>query len=154
VLSRVALKAFATPVVTEWQGQSILLSSGAKCHYAYDALTGKELWRLEERAQQSASSRPLVWDGKVFFQSGFKGQILAVKLGGSGVLEETQLAWRVKKSVPSKPSMLQIDGALYMVDDSGIASFVDAKSGETLWTERVGGDFSESPLFADGRIYA
>lgn len=147
-------KAFATPVVTEWQGQPVLLSSGAKCHYAYDALTGKELWRLEERAQHSASSLPLVWDGKVFFQSGFKGQILAVKLGGSGVLEESQLAWRVKKSVPSKPSMLLIDGALYMVDDSGIASCVDAKSGETLWTERVGGNFSASPLFADGRIYA
>lgn len=147
-------KAFATPVVSEWQGQPILLSSGAKCHYAYDAMTGKELWRVEERAQHSASSRPLVWDGKVFFQSGFKGQILAVKLGGAGVLEETQLAWRVKKSVPSKPSMLLIDATLYMVDDSGIASCVDARSGETLWTERVGGNFSSSPLYVDGRIYA
>ena len=147
-------KAFATPVVAEGQGQPVLLSSGAKCHYAYDPMTGKELWRLEERAQHSASSRPLFWDGKVFFQSGFKGQILAVKLGGSGVLEESQLAWRVKKSVPSKPSMLLLDGALFMVDDSGIASCVDAKSGETLWTERVGGNFSASPLLADGRIYA
>jgi len=147
-------KAFATPVVTEGQGQPVLLSSGAKCHYAYDPMTGKELWRLEERAQHSASSRPLFWDGKVFFQSGFKGQILAVKLGGSGVLEESQLAWRAKKSVPSKPSMLLLDGSLFMVDDSGIASCVDAKSGETLWTERVGGNFSASPLLADGKIYA
>ena len=147
-------KAFATPVVAEWEGRAVLLSSGAKCHYAYDPQTGRELWRFEERAQHSASSRPLVWDGKVFFQSGFKGQILAVKLGGTGVLDETQLAWRVKKSVPSKPSMLLLEGALYMVDDSGIASCVDAKSGETLWTERVGGNFSASPVYVDGRIYA
>ncbi|RFC44419.1 MAG: hypothetical protein DVB28_001068 [Verrucomicrobia bacterium] len=147
-------KAFATPAVGEWQGQPVLLSSGAKCHYAYDPATGRELWRLEERAQHSASSRPLFWDGKVFFQSGFKGQILAVKLGGAGVLEESQVAWRVKKSVPSKPSMLLLDGALFMVDDSGIASCVDAKSGDTLWTERVGGNFSASPLLSDGRIYA
>jgi outer membrane protein assembly factor BamB len=112
------------------------------------------LWRLEERAQHSASSRPLVWDGKVFFQSGFKGQILAVKLGGTGVLEESQLAWRGKKGVPSKPSMLLRDGALFMVDDSGIASCVDALTGEALWSQRIGGNFSASPILADGRIYA
>ena len=147
-------KAFATPAVIEWEGRPVLLSSGAKCHYAYDPLTGKELWRLEERAQHSASSRPLVWDGKVFFQSGFKGQILAVKLGGTGVLEESQLAWRVKKGVPSKPSMLLRDGALFMVDDSGIASCVDALTGEVLWSQRIGGNFSASPILADGRIYA
>ncbi len=147
-------KAFATPEVVDWQGNPVLLSSGAKCHYAYDPLTGKELWRLEERAQHSASSRPLVWDGKVFFQSGFKGQILAVKLGGAGVLEESELAWRVKKSVPSKPSMLLREGALFMVDDSGIASCVDASSGEVRWSHRIGGNFSASPVYADGRIYA
>ena len=146
-------KAFATPEVVDWQGSPVLLSSGAKCHYAYDPVTGRELWRLEERAQHSASARPLVWDGKVFFQSGFKGQILAVRLGGAGVLEESQLAWRVKKSVPSKPSMLLRDGALFMVDDSGIASCVDATTGEVRWSHRIGGNFSASPVYADGRIY-
>jgi outer membrane protein assembly factor BamB len=147
-------KAYATPAVVEWEGKSVLLSSGAKCHYAYDPATGKELWRVEERAQHSASERPLFWRGTAFFQSGFKGQILAVKLGGSGVLEESQLAWRVKKGVPSKPSMLLVDGMLYMVDDSGIASCVDATSGEVVWSERIGGNFSASPVYADGRVYA
>ena len=27
------------------------------------------------------------------------------------------------------------------------------KSGEAVWSERLGGNFSSSPLFADGRIY-
>lgn len=148
-------KAFATPVVVEWQGRPLLLSSGAKAHYAYDPVTGSEVWRFEEHAQHSASSRPLVADGKVFLQSGFsKGQIIAVKLGGSGVVDESQVVWRVKKSVPNKPSLLLVKGFLYMVDDSGIASCVDAATGDTRWTERVGGNFSSSPIYADGRIYA
>jgi hypothetical protein len=70
------------------------------------------------------------------------------------VLEESQADWRLKKGVPSKPSLLWVDGFLFLVDDSGIASCVDTKTGETVWTERVGGNFSASPLYADGKIYA
>jgi outer membrane protein assembly factor BamB len=87
-------------------------------------------------------------------QTGFKGHLLSLRLGGSGVLEETQADWRLKKGVPSKPSLLLIEGLLFLVDDSGIATCVDAKTGEPVWTERVGGNFSASPLYADGKIYA
>jgi outer membrane protein assembly factor BamB len=42
---------------------------------------------------------------------------------------------------------------IFMVDDSGIATCMDPKTGEAIWTERVGGNFSASPIYADGRIY-
>jgi outer membrane protein assembly factor BamB len=147
-------KAFATPLVVEHDGVPVFVSSGAKAHYGYDVRTGKELWRFEERAHHSASTRPLAVQGRVFLQTGFKGHLLALRLGGSGVLEESQADWRLKKGVPSKPSLLWVDGFLFLVDDSGIASCVDTKTGETVWTERVGGNFSASPLYADGKIYA
>lgn len=147
-------KAFATPLVVDFSGMPVLVSSGAKAHYGYDVRTGKELWRFEERAHHSASTRPLAWDGRVFLQTGFKGHLLALRLGGSGVVEESQADWRFKKGVPSKPSMLLIDGLLFLVDDSGIATCLDGRTGEPVWTERVGGNFSASPLYADGKIYA
>jgi outer membrane protein assembly factor BamB len=147
-------KAFATPTIVEWEGKPQLISSGAKAHYAYDPTNGRELWRLEERGQHSASTRPLVSNGVAFIQTGFgKPQLLAVRLGGGGVLEESQIDWRVKKGVPSKPSILLINGLLFMVDDSGIANCVDAKTGEVIWTQRIGGNFSASPVYVDGRIY-
>ena len=40
-----------------------------------------------------------------------------------------------------------------MVNDGGVASCLDAKSGDVHWTERFGGVHSASPVFADGRIY-
>ena len=40
-----------------------------------------------------------------------------------------------------------------MVDDAGVASCVEAKTGEIVWQKRIGGQFSASPIFADGRIY-
>ena len=40
-----------------------------------------------------------------------------------------------------------------MANERGIASAVDAETGETLWKQRLGGVFSASPVAADGRIY-
>lgn len=147
-------KAFSTPQVIEQDGRPVLLSSGAKAHYAYDVATGAEVWRVEERDQHSASSRPVVAHGLAYFQTGFaKGQLLAVKLGGKGVLPGTDIVWREKKNVPNKPSLLVHEDLLFMVDDAGIASCLEAKTGVLLWRERVLGSQSASPLFADGKIY-
>ena len=147
-------KGFSTPHIISQDGRPLLLSSGAKAHYAYEPATGAEIWRLEERAQHSASSRPLVAHGMVYLQTGFsKGQLLAVKLGGAGVLPETQVVWREKKNVPNKPSMIAHEDLIFMVDDVGIASCLEAKTGTMLWRERILGSHSASPIVADGRIY-
>ncbi len=153
-------KAFATPHVAEVNGRPVLFSSGAKAHYAYNPQDGKELWRVEEPAQHSASTRPVIGHGFVYFLTGFsKGQLLAVKLPPAGfpaapaALDESAVPWRIKKSVPSKPSMLLVDDLIYMIDDGGIATCLDAKTGEDVWRERVQGNFSSSPIYCDGRIY-
>ncbi len=147
-------KAFSTPTIIEQNGKPVLLSSGAKAHYAYDPRTGKELWRVEERAQHSASTRPVAANGIAYFPTGFgKGQLLAVKLGGSGVLDDSHLAWRLKRSVPNKPSVTVVGDLLFMIDDGGIASCLEAKTGEPVWSHRVSGNYSASPLYAEGRIY-
>ncbi len=154
-------KAFSTPHVATIGGRPVLLSSGAKAHYAYDPRTGRELWRVEERAQHSASTRPVVGGGMMFVPTGFsKGQILAVKLPTAAapgdkplVLDESAIAWRLKRSVPNKPSLLLDGDLLFMIDDGGIASCVEAKTGADIWRERVSGNYSGSPLLAGGRLY-
>jgi outer membrane protein assembly factor BamB len=42
---------------------------------------------------------------------------------------------------------------LYLVNDAGIATCIDARSGAIVWQQRLGGTYSASPVFADGRIY-
>ena len=64
-----------------------------------------------------------------------------VRLGQSG------------RGAPSTPSALVVGSELYFVSDAGIATCADAKTGQVFWNERLGGGFSASPVFADGRIY-
>ena len=40
-----------------------------------------------------------------------------------------------------------------MMNDGGVASCVDAKTGNEIWTKRLGGEYWSSPLYADGLIY-
>jgi outer membrane protein assembly factor BamB len=61
--------------------------------------------------------------------------------------------WRVRRSVPNKPSAVLKDDLLFMIHDGGTATCLDAKSGAEIWQERVGGNYSASPLYAQGRVY-
>lgn len=157
-------KAFATPHVAVIDGLPTLLSQGAKALYAYNPTNGEEFWRVEERLNHSGSTRPLYGLGMVFVPSGFsQGQLLAIRPGKKGEVIDAntegspgttlQVAWKAKRSVPKKPSLLLHDGLIFGIEDSGIASCWDAKSGEMLWNERVGGDYSAAPVLADGRVY-
>jgi len=147
-------KAFSTPQVTTVNGQTEMLSLGSQAAYSYDPLNGRELWRIEERAQFSASTRPVVGFGMVFFPTGFQtGQLLAVRLGSRGLLGDPNIAWRVAKGVPNKPSILLVDDLIFMVNDTGIASCIEAKMGTTVWQKRIGGEYSASPIYAGGNIW-
>ena len=159
-------KAFSTPHVAVLDGRETLLSLGSKAAYAYEPATGRELWRLEERANYSASQRPLVAHGLVFMQSGWSsGQLLAVRPGKPGEVADANVApplnstrqldvvWQTKRNVARKPGLLVVQDQLFMLDDGGIASCFEAKTGRELWRERVGGNYSASPLEAEGHIY-
>jgi outer membrane protein assembly factor BamB len=147
-------KAFSTPQVAQINGRWEMISLGAKAAYSYDPFTGKELWRVEERGQHSASTRPVLGHGMIFFPTGFaNGQLFAVRTGGNGLITDTHVVWKVKRGVSNKPSILLVDGLIYMIGDTGIASCIDAKTGEQVWQERIGGEYSASPLYADGRLW-
>jgi len=158
-------KAFSTPHIAWFNGQPVLISQGAKAVYGYEPATGKELWRVEERTCHSASTRPVVGQGLVFLPTGFsKAQLLAVRPGANGTVidanvetnssgSQLSVVWKSKRNVPNKPSLLVVGDLLFMIDDGGIASCLEAKTGAEIWRERVGGNYSASPLFAEGRIY-
>ncbi len=157
-------KAFATCDVADLDGVTTLLSQGSKALYAYDPLTGKERWRVEERSNYSGSTRPVVGLGLVFVPSGWSnGQLLAIREGRAGeVLDaaaeppagmQLRVVWKTRTHVPKKPSLLLLDGLLYGLDDIGVATCWDAKTGKVVWSQRIGGTYSASPLAAEGHIY-
>lgn len=146
--------AYSTPLVIEVNGQPQLISSGGEWAMGYDPSSGKELWRFRYPKGYSNVPRPVYGEGLVFLCSGYdKPWLYAVKPTGSGDVTETHMAWKIERGAPLNPSPLLIGKDLYIVSDNGIVQCLDAKTGEAHWQKRVGGNFSASPLFADGHIY-
>ncbi len=146
-------KAYGSPIVTEVDGRAVLLSTGADWLYAYDPTDGRELWKQAYGVLGfSIVPRPIVGHGMAFISTSFmQPELLAVKLPIGDALPE--IAWRVKKSVPNIPSPILVGDEIVMVSDKGVATCLDADSGDVRFSERLGGNFCSSPLYADGRIW-
>jgi outer membrane protein assembly factor BamB len=146
--------AYSTPTLIEFGGEPQLVTAGGEFISTYDPATGKELWRFRYPGGYSVVPRPVVSHGMAFASSGFNEAVFyGVKLGGSGDVTETHLAWKTAKNAPRNASPLIVGEELYLVSDNGVVTCHDVKTGKVHWQQRVGGDFSSSPLFADGRIY-
>jgi outer membrane protein assembly factor BamB len=61
--------------------------------------------------------------------------------------------WEQKRGEPKVPSLLFLDGLLFAMTDTGVATCYEATTGKIVWQERIGGNFSASPVSAGGRIY-
>ncbi len=146
-------KAYATPLIIQVNGQDQLISPGAFRLNAYEPATGKELWFVDIPGFSNVP-RPVFGHGLVYICTGYmNSELFAIRPFGSGDVSQTHIAWKTKKQVSFKPSPLLMGDQFYMVSDSGIASCLNAKTGEQIWSERLSGEYSASPVYAGDAIY-
>ena len=147
-------QAYSTPLVIQVGDRDEVVSVGAYRAVAYDPQSGKEVWRVSYEDGFSNVPRPVYGHGLVYIATGFQQpSLLAVRADGAGDVTKTHVAWTLRRAAPLTPSPLLVGDELYVVNDVGIASCLDAKTGEVRWLQRLGGNYSASPIFADGRIY-
>lgn len=145
-------KAYGTPLVVSMNGAPVVVSPAANWIYGYAPADGKELWKIPYgELGFSMSVRPVADDERVYFSTSFgKSQVIALNHASRSTPE---IAWRNNKNAPKMCSPVLAGGLLFYVDDGGIVSCVDPKTGEAHYRERIGGKFSASPIVADGKIY-
>ena len=145
--------AFSTPLLIEVNGRKQVVSPGSHAVNAYDPKTGTEIWKVRTNGY-STIPRPVYGNGLIFLCTGYDSpELYAVRLDGEGDVTDTHIAWRLAKGVPHTASLLLSGKELYMVSDRGVASCFDAATGKEHWRERLGGNYSASPLVADGLVY-
>lgn len=147
-------QSYTTPLVIRVGEREQLISVGAYRATAYDPLNGREIWRVSYADGFSNVPRPVFAHGLVYIATGFQQpSLLAVRPDGTGDVTKTHVAWKLSRGAPLTPSPIVVGDELYVVTDGGIATCLDARTGATLWQQRLGGTYSASPVFAGGSIY-
>ncbi|MFO1497328.1 MAG: PQQ-binding-like beta-propeller repeat protein [Verrucomicrobiota bacterium] len=150
-LSRIA---HGVPTIWTTNGQTQVVSEAGDVVQGFDLSNGERIWSSLVTGEGKVPST-VVGDGLVFTAGGWGGKesIKAFRLGARGDLRETNLAWEQRKGMPKVPSMLYHRPYLFAITDGGIATCLEGQTGAIVWQERVGGNFSASPVAAKGRLY-
>ena len=96
--------------------------------------------------------------GLIFCTSGRAGPTLAIRPGGSGDVTDTHVVWKTTRGSPFVPSPVLYGDYLYTLNDmSGIITCLNARTGETVWQERLGRPrregISASPIVVDDKLF-
>ncbi len=82
--------------------------------------------------------------------------MLAIRVGGRGDMTNTSVLWKYHRSVPQLPSPLLYRNVLYMVNDGGIVTTLQPKTGEAIAQGRLQGAIDRyyaSPVAADNKVF-
>jgi len=146
-------KAYSTPLVISMNGRELLISPFAAATIAYDPKTGDPVWTVRHGGA-NAAGRPLFGNGLVYINSADgPNPLIAVSPDGAGDISKN-IVWKTNKSVPKRASQLLLGERMFMVNDEGVASCLNAITGQEIWTKRLEGKYWASPLYADGLIYS
>jgi len=153
---------YSTPcVLTDANGKKQLIFTSWKQGITSVALTtGSVLWEKSvfepDGIEKRSIGSPVVSNGVVYGTSGFtagKKLLVALDASSSSTSGDVKELFRTERGVTHMPSTLVCYGRVYNWTDAGVVYCLDAKSGETIWQKRLGGNYSGSPICVNGRLY-
>ncbi len=147
---------WTTPLVHEREGVTQLITVGYELAIAYDPATGRELWKAKG-LDSNAIHAPMIIDDMMILTSGYPNKVIfAMPLGVEGDQSAADLAkWRYNKGTAYMPSNVLYDGLLYLTNDNGVLTCLDARTGELVYEggrSPAGGRYAASLIAAGGHI--
>jgi outer membrane protein assembly factor BamB len=155
-------RGFSTPVLIKTpEGRLDLVLNGPGGVWGYDPRTGKETWHVRRHPEMKESKFgepvPLFTNDMLYAPAGRdNGYFQAIRLGGSGDVTSTHVAWEVRrKSTRDIGSGVMVGDYLFYADARGaILTIHDRNSGKQTMFERTKGNkaFYASPILIQNRV--
>jgi outer membrane protein assembly factor BamB len=141
-----------TPLVVPGpKGDELIINSSERVD-AYNPENGEFLWHAGSQRQTPVPSAVFHKD-VIYLSHGYRNSdFFAIRAGGRGDAT-SNILWQVPNGASYVPSILYYDGLIYVTNEIGIVTCVDAETGKQVWRQRLGGIFFASPVAGDGKIY-
>jgi outer membrane protein assembly factor BamB len=124
-----------------------------------DPATGQTNWELsvfEVNKNERAIASPIVAGSLVLGTCGFvtaQKHFVAVQPANPASSQNAREVWRMERAVAYLPTPLYHEGRVYCCSEQGIATCLKAETGEQVWQQRLGGNFSASPVCTGKYLY-
>lgn len=158
-LCEIAKVSYSTPIIVpDAAGKpQLICASQAMGIMSLNPHTGVANWASGQFPLRTVAS-PVYGGGLLIASCGQGGRygVSQIAVDATGKLDEKGMpkrVWERKKLIPYVPTPIVYEGHLYEWSDEGIVSCVDLKTGEDVWSKRIGGNYSGSPLCIDGKLY-
>jgi len=140
------------------------VSHGNDYTIGHDPKDGTELWRLgdlnpKEKYNKTLRfvSSPVATPDLIVVPTAKGGVVVALDPHAKGKIDRQNPAhqkWRMNSGTPDVASPLIYDGIVYLSDNSGALTAVDASTGAVVYKERPDKDnHFASPVAGDGKVY-
>jgi outer membrane protein assembly factor BamB len=144
---------YSTPALITHDGSTLVVLNSSKGIEAFDPATGNVVWRVIED-NRFPIPMPVQHQGMLYLSRGYRSSpYMAIRLGGTGDVTKSHVAWRNPTGAPYVSSLVYYEGLLYMGSEMGIVTAIDPATGQSVWRERIGGVFTASPIAGDGKVY-
>jgi len=154
---------WSTPTIHSADGKTQIIVNGFKHIGGYDFQTGREIWKMTGGGDIPVPT-PVVAHDLIFINSahGRMSPIYAIKMNSRGNIslgdKETSndnIVWSVSRGGAYMQTPLVYGDFLYNLRGNGSLSCYRAKTGELIYSEKVGqmDSFSASGVAADGKLY-
>jgi outer membrane protein assembly factor BamB len=145
---------YTTPLLFRNNNRAEIVLFGANVVDGYDPADGKRLWMCKPFTGNRVISGPTLIGDTVYAIQGMKGPLFAIKAGGADDTTSTNVRWKYPaKSTPDAASPVVANGLVFLANNDGFASAIDADTGKEVWKERLGDKFRATPLVNDGKVY-
>ncbi len=129
-------KAWTSPCIAQTaDGEYELVISQKDTIYGFDPKTGKQLWTCEG-VDDYVVPVPVSHEGIIYCLGGRTNRAMALKLGGRGDVTKTHRLWKANIGA-NVTSPVYYEGHLYWSSDKAIANCLNAKTGESVFRERL-----------------
>ncbi|QDU94246.1 outer membrane protein assembly factor BamB family protein [Lignipirellula cremea] len=146
---------YSVPFILETPGAApqLICCSTAEGIFSINPDNGDMNWKAGELSMRTVAS-PVQVDDLLFASTGSGGggnYVIAVKPSSKEGAYEVKSSGQFKANYV--PTPVAKDGLLFSWYDKGFVNCLDAKTGEALWSERIGDGFSGSPIRIGDRMF-
>lgn len=150
------LTSYSVPCVYQPSGGTpqLIFQSTAHGITGVDPSNGTTAWQIDVGEERTIAS-PIVVANLIIATSGIGGggvDLAAIRPATSGNTRP-KVVYNVAKSLPYVPTPVAYGDLLFLWSDGGVVSCLDAETGSVQWRNRVGGNYSGSPVRVGNHLY-